>query len=50
MSKKIKLNFINNLTNDIQLLEELILTEKLEKFDRIGAEQEFCLVDENHLL
>ena len=47
MSKKIKLNFINNLTNDIQLLEDLISTEKLEKFDRIGAEQEFCIVDSN---
>ena len=39
--------FINQLTNDIESLEKLILDEKLENFDRIGAEQEFCLIDKN---
>jgi len=47
MSKNASLNFINNLTNDIELLEELISKNKLETFDRIGAEQEFCIVDNN---
>ena len=39
--------FINKLTNDIELLERLISENILEDFDRIGAEQEFCLIDEN---
>ena len=39
--------FINKLTNDIELLERLIAENILEDFDRIGAEQEFCLIDEN---
>ena len=47
MPKNASLNFINNLTNDIELLEELISKKKLETFDRIGAEQEFCIVDNN---
>ena len=47
MYNKTNLHFINNLTNDIQILEELISNNKLESFDRIGAEQEFCIVDSN---
>ena len=47
MSKKTNLNFINNLTNDIEILEKLISNNILESFDRIGAEQEFCIVDNN---
>tara|TARA_B100000575_G_scaffold294625_1_gene312335 strand:+ start:3822 stop:6587 length:2766 start_codon:yes stop_codon:yes gene_type:complete len=39
--------FINKLTNDIELLERLISKNILEKKQRIGAEQEFCLVDDN---
>ena len=39
--------FINKLTNDIELLENLISNNVLEDYDRIGAEQEFCLIDEN---
>ena len=39
--------FINQLTNDIELLERLINEKLLEDYDRIGAEQEFCLIDEN---
>ena len=39
--------FINQLTNDIELLERLIEENILEDYDRIGAEQEFCLIDEN---
>tara|TARA_Y100000589_G_scaffold332017_1_gene388602 strand:+ start:1015 stop:3780 length:2766 start_codon:yes stop_codon:yes gene_type:complete len=39
--------FINQLTNDIESLEKLILNKNLECFDRIGAEQEFCLIDDN---
>jgi len=39
--------FINKLTNDIELLERLIEHNLLEDYDRIGAEQEFCLIDEN---
>jgi len=39
--------FINKLTHDIELLERLISENILENFNRIGAEQEFCLIDEN---
>ena len=39
--------FINQLTNDIDLLERLIENNLLEDYDRIGAEQEFCIIDEN---
>ena len=39
--------FINQLTHDIELLERLIAENILEDYDRIGAEQEFCLIDEN---
>jgi len=46
-SEKEKSQFINQLTNDIDLLERLITENLLEDYDRIGAEQEFCLIDEN---
>ncbi|MAQ32118.1 MAG: hypothetical protein CMD26_05275 [Flavobacteriales bacterium] len=39
--------FINQLTRDIELLEQLISENILEDYDRIGAEQEFCLIDDN---
>ena len=39
--------FISQLTADIHALERLIHEDLLEDYDRIGAEQEFCLVDEN---
>ena len=39
--------FINQLTKDIESLERLISKNILENYDRIGAEQEFCLIDEN---
>ena len=47
MSQISNLKFINHLTNDINLLEKLIEDEKLEDFGRIGAEQEFCILDNN---
>ena len=40
--------FISQLTADIHSLERLIHEDLLEDYDRIGAEQEFCLVDENY--
>ncbi|MBF25254.1 MAG: CBS domain-containing protein [Flavobacteriales bacterium] len=39
--------FINRLTNDIELLKRLISENILENHNRIGAEQEFCLINEN---
>ena len=45
--KKEEIEFIHQLTKDIELLENLILNNTLEKYDRIGAEQEFCIIDEN---
>ena len=45
--KQEKNKFINQLTKDIELLERLISKNILEDHDRIGAEQEFCLIDEN---
>ena len=45
--KKTESEFINRLTNDIELLERLISKNILENHNRIGAEQEFCLIDEN---
>ena len=45
--KKESTEFISQLTADIQNLERLIQEDLLEDYDRIGAEQEFCLVDEN---
>ena len=47
MSQISNLKFINHLTNDINLLEKLIEDGKLEDFGRIGAEQEFCILDNN---
>ena len=44
---KNNLKFIERLTEEIDLLEELINNEGLEDFGRIGAEQEFCLLDDN---
>ena len=46
-TKTEELKFISHLTNDIELLERLISEKLLEDYSRIGAEQEFCLVDEN---
>ena len=45
--KRESYEFISQLTNDIEALERLIHENLLEDYDRIGAEQEFCLVDEN---
>ena len=45
--KRESYEFITQLTNDIESLERLIHENILEDYDRIGAEQEFCLVDEN---
>ncbi len=45
--KKEGAEFINQLTSDIEILEQLINQNKLEDYNRIGAEQEFCLIDEN---
>lgn len=45
---KEKLEFIEHLLNDIESLEQMIFNEQIEKNPiRIGAEQEFCLVDED---
>jgi len=45
--KKEAFDFINQLTTDIELLEKLISNNTLEDYNRIGAEQEFCLIDQN---
>ena len=45
--KREELEFISHLTHDIELLERLISENLLENYSRIGAEQEFCLIDEN---
>ena len=45
--EKEEIEFIHQLTKDIELLENLISNNTLEKYDRIGAEQEFCIIDEN---
>ena len=45
--KKESSEFINRLTEDIDSLERLISENILEDYDRIGAEQEFCLIDNN---
>ena len=45
--EKEEIEFIHQLTKDIELLENLISNNNLEKYDRIGAEQEFCIIDEN---
>ena len=41
------IQFISQLTQDIELLERLISENILENYGRIGAEQEFCLIDDN---
>lgn len=45
---KKNLKFIERLTSEIELLENLINNEELEDHGRIGAEQEFCLLDDNY--
>ena len=44
---KKNLKFIERLTQELDLLEKLIDTEQLEDYGRIGAEQEFCVLDNN---
>ena len=44
---KNNLKFIQRLTEELDLLERLINNETLEDYGRIGAEQEFCIVDNN---
>ena len=45
---KKNLKFIERLTSEVELLENLINNEELEDHGRIGAEQEFCLLDDNY--
>ena len=48
--KKDKANYIHQLTKDIKALDEMIEKNMIEKAPiRIGAEQEFCLVNEEFL-
>ena len=44
---KNNLQFIKRLTQELEVLENLIDNEMLEDFGRIGAEQEFCILDHN---
>ncbi len=44
---KNNLQFIERLTKELEVLENLIDNEMLEDFGRIGAEQEFCILDNN---
>lgn len=44
---KNNLKFIERLTQELDLLEKLINDGSLEDYGRIGAEQEFCLLDNN---
>ena len=44
---KNNLQFIKRLTQELEVLENLIESETLEDFGRIGAEQEFCILDNN---
>ena len=45
-TKKDKANYIHQLTKDLEALDLMISTGKIEKSPiRIGAEQEFCIVD-----
>ena len=49
-NKKDKSNYIHHLINDIEALDFMIENDLIEKEPiRIGAEQEFCLVDNNFL-
>lgn len=48
--KKETANYVNQLIKDVEALEKMIADDLIEKTPiRIGAEQEFCLVDENFL-
>nr|WP_321233918.1 CBS domain-containing protein [uncultured Psychroserpens sp.] len=48
--KKDKANYIHQLTKDIEALDEMIDKDMIEKAPiRIGAEQEFCLLDNEFL-
>ena len=44
---KKNLKFIERLTSELELLEKLINNNNLEDYGRIGAEQEFCVLDQN---
>ena len=44
---KKNLKFIERLTSELELLEKLINNNDLEDYGRIGAEQEFCVLDQN---
>ncbi|MEM5565686.1 CBS domain-containing protein [Psychroserpens sp. AS72] len=49
-NKKDKANYIHQLTKDIEALDYMIKNDMIEKAPiRIGAEQEFCLVNEEFL-
>ena len=39
--------FIERLIKEVEILEKLIENEQLEDYGRIGAEQEFCILDNN---
>ncbi|MFT7592432.1 MAG: hypothetical protein ACI9UJ_002369, partial [bacterium] len=46
VSKETRIRFIRHLLNDIEALELMIQNNLIETgITRIGAEQEFCLVD-----
>ena len=48
--KKETANYVNQLIKDVEALEKMISADLIEKAPiRIGAEQEFCLVNENFL-
>lgn len=50
IKKKETANYVNQLIQDIEALEKMIAADLIEKAPiRIGAEQEFCLVNENFL-
>ncbi len=49
--KKDKANYIHQLSKDIQALDYMLENDMIEKSPiRIGAEQEFCLVNDEFLL
>ena len=45
---KKNLVFIERLIKEVEILEKLIENEQLEDYGRIGAEQEFCILDNNY--
>lgn len=48
-SKKERQSFLHNLLKDLKALEFMLKNDLFEKgIQRIGAEQEFCLVDDNY--